>query len=83
MCTYTIDFGISLSNVNIFVLMLWKVSERKIVIDIPTNSGVNADGITNKGGSVHVVPPFACNVNTVKAAMSKKKKCIEIVLSES
>lgn len=52
------------------------------MIVVPSNEGVNADGVENRGGSVQVLPPFSCNVKTVKAAMSKKKKTIEIVVSE-
>jgi len=58
------------------------VSEGKIVIVVPSNGQLNADGQANTGGSVQVTPPFLVNVKTVKASMSKKKKTIEIIVSE-
>lgn len=52
------------------------------MIVVPSNNNLNADGLENKGGSVQIIPPFSCNVKTVKAAMSKKKKTIEITVTE-
>ena len=49
---------------------------------VPSNDNFNADGLANSGGSVQVLPPFSCNVKTVKAAMSKKKRSIEVIVSE-
>ena len=59
-----------------------KVSETRVMIVIPSNDNSNADGIKNAGGSVQVNPPFRCSVNSVKASMSKKKKCIDVVITE-
>jgi hypothetical protein len=59
-----------------------QVSTGKIVILIPS-TGAAAGASHAEGGSVQVIPPLACDVKTGQAAMSKKKKTIEVIVSES
>lgn len=63
-----------------FVCSCIQVCAGKIVIEVPASSGVNAGA---EGGSVRITPPFSCDVSSVKASMSKKKKSIEIIVAES